>query len=145
LVETSEEMYIWELEKALGALLVDTISTRMQPDTIRRQHHHEIIRRFFRFAEAQSIGPINMQVVSASMGVSGRTLRSACQEMLGVSPTQYLLLRRMRMVRRALQQGDPKTTRVTEIATMFGFWELGRFSVRYRQIFGESPSATLRH
>ena len=33
---------------------------------------------------------------------------------------------------------------VTEIATGFGFVELGRFSVEYRKIFGERPSETLR-
>jgi AraC family ethanolamine operon transcriptional activator len=33
---------------------------------------------------------------------------------------------------------------VTDIPTEFGFWELGRFAVNFRQIFGESPSATLR-
>ena len=34
-------------------------------------------------------------------------------------------------------------TKVTEIATCFGFAELGRFSVEYRKAFGESPSQTL--
>jgi transcriptional regulator GlxA family with amidase domain len=32
---------------------------------------------------------------------------------------------------------------VTQIATDHGFWELGRFSVNYRAIFGEVPSETL--
>jgi transcriptional regulator GlxA family with amidase domain len=34
---------------------------------------------------------------------------------------------------------------VTDIATRFGFWQLGRFSVEYQALFGESPSTTLRY
>jgi transcriptional regulator GlxA family with amidase domain len=39
---------------------------------------------------------------------------------------------------------DGQVVTVTEIATGFGFVELGRFSVEYRKMFGESPSKTLQ-
>jgi len=61
-----------------------------------------------------------------------------------MGPTRYLWLRRVHLARRALGRADPATATVTEIATNYGFWELGRFSVAYRSLFGESPSSRLR-
>jgi AraC-like DNA-binding protein len=61
-----------------------------------------------------------------------------------MGPIRYLTLRRMHLVRRALLHSEPSTATVTQILTDHGFWELGRFSVAYRMLFGESPSETLR-
>jgi AraC family ethanolamine operon transcriptional activator len=50
----------------------------------------------------------------------------------------------MQAARRMLQNADPEVTCVTDIATEHGFCELGRFAVKYRHLFGETPSATLK-
>jgi AraC-like DNA-binding protein len=80
----------------------------------------------------------------AKIGASDRTLRLHCMQHLGISPHRYLWLRRMNLARFALTSADPETRTVTDIATNYGFGELGRFAMAYRRLFGESPSATLR-
>jgi AraC-like DNA-binding protein len=133
------------VEQALIQAMLECIGAEhVNAGTTAIQHHRLVARRFHELAAAYPLGPLHLPEISRSIGVSGRTLRLACQEQFGVSPTQYLLLRRMRSARRALRQADPELTRVTDVATDLGFWELGRFSVKYREIFGESPSTTLR-
>jgi AraC-like DNA-binding protein len=61
-----------------------------------------------------------------------------------MGPIRFLTLRRMHLVRRALLQADPSKSTVTRVAADLGFWELGRISVSYRALFGESPSETFR-
>jgi AraC-like DNA-binding protein len=95
------------------------------------------------FVAANHDRPVYLMEICAATGVSGRTLRICCQENLGVGPVRYLWLRRMHLARRALIRADPKAVTITEVASDYGFGELGRFSVQYRALFGESPSASL--
>ncbi len=78
------------------------------------------------------------------LGVSLRTLQRVFHESLGIGPTRYLAVRRLASARSALLAADPDETTVTAVALDHGFWELGRFAGYYRQMFGESPSETLR-
>ena len=102
-----------------------------------------IVARFEKFLEANFDRPLYVAEICAGIGVPERTLRVSCEEHLGMGPIRYLTLRRMHLARRALLSADPSNSNVTRIATDLGFWELGRFSVAYRLLFGESPSQTL--
>jgi AraC-like DNA-binding protein len=108
------------------------------------RRHDAIVARFEEFLEAHPDTPLYLTEICAAIAVSERTLRVACEEHLGMGPIRYLSLRRMHLVRRALLEADCSMATVTRLATDHGFWELGRFAVAYRKLFGESPSESLR-
>jgi len=70
-------------------------------------------------------------------------MREAFAGVLGVSPSRYLRLRRLVLVRAALRSPGRSWPTVREAALAHGFWHLGRFSRSYRDAFGEPPSRTL--
>jgi AraC-like DNA-binding protein len=109
-----------------------------------RQHHADIMVRFEDALTAHHGSRLNIPALCSAVGVPERTLRVCCTEFLGMSPTRYLLLRRLNMARSALRRADPTTASVAEIARSHQFSEPGRFAVIYRTIFGEMPSSTLR-
>ena len=108
------------------------------------RQHAKVMRRFEQVLEEDPGKPLYMTEICTAVGASYASLRACCQEHLGMSPKRYLWLRRMHLARQALDNADPETQTVTECATACGFWELGRFSVAYRSLFGEAPSVTLR-
>ena len=76
--------------------------------------------------------------------ISERTLRSAFISYYGVSPGRYLQLRLINIIHQDLVKADPEADSVTRILLRRGVWEFGRFATRYRRLYGEVPSATLR-
>ena len=82
--------------------------------------------------------------LSSIAGVSERTLRNAFHDVYGISPKQYFQRRGLEAARRGLTLARGARGVVTTVATECGFFELGRFSVAYRQRFGERPSDTAR-
>ena len=138
-----------EVARAIEEALVEAMIlclTEGHSDDVRNVHRHRatVMRRLEEVLTSTPDRPLYMPQLCATVGASYTTLRDCCQEYLGMSPKRYLWLRRIHLVRRALRLADAEKTTVTEIATDYGFWELGRFAVAYRSLFGEAPSATLR-
>jgi AraC-like DNA-binding protein len=133
------------LEQEMIEAVVDCLATgARRADTAASRRHKLVMKRFRDMMEAHRDDGLHIFEVCTELRVSERTLRDCCQEFLGMSPHRYLWLRRMHLARRALQRPDQSSAAVTKVATDNGFWELGRFSVGYRQLFGESPSTTLQ-
>ena len=130
-----------EMVQALADSLIEPCTEK---NTVARSQHATIMRRFRRVLEENVGQPLYLPEVCSAIGTSGRTLRLCCHENFGMGPKRYLHLRRLHLARRALQDLTSRDRSVTNIATQFGFWELGRFSIDYKSLFGESPSATLR-
>jgi AraC-like DNA-binding protein len=105
---------------------------------------HVAVNRALRAIEASTEPMIAMSELVQLTQVSERSLRAAFRKYLGMPPTRYMQLRTLNRARRRLTASRPKKTTVAEVAADLGVWDLGRFAARYRRLFGELPSATLR-
>ena len=138
-----------EVARAIEAALVEAMilcMTEGHSDHVRNVHRHRmtVMRRLEEVLTSTPDKPLYMPQICATVGASYTALRDCCHEYLGMSPKRYLWLRRMHLARRDLRRADAEKTTVTAIAADYGFWELGRFAVAYRSLFGEAPSVALR-
>jgi AraC family ethanolamine operon transcriptional activator len=103
-----------------------------------------IVERAEQLLRNRAAEPLPIAHLSAMVGVSERGLRNAFRAVRGMSPKQCLTHLRLNEVHRALCDSRGHVMTVTDVATKHGFFELGRFAGRYKAVFGETPSTTLR-
>jgi len=132
------------LEQGLILAVVTCLGARARDDGAAGRNHTRIMVRFEEVLAEHPNRQLPLPELCGLIGSTEGTLRSCCAEFLGISPSRYMLLRRLKRVQVALRDADPATARVAEIAGGCGFTELGRFAGAYRTAFGESPSTTLR-
>jgi AraC-like DNA-binding protein len=133
------------LEQSLIESLADCFSRGdCSEDRSTQRRHHRIMRQFHAILQNDPERPIYILELAQMIGVSLRSLSACCQEYLGMGPKRYLRLRRMHLARQALRKAAPNAITVTDVATQFGFWQLGRFAGEYKSLFGETPSCTLK-
>jgi AraC family ethanolamine operon transcriptional activator len=85
---------------------------------------------------------VDLTELSQAAGVSKRTLQAIFQEQLGLSPHQFIIIRRLHAIHAALRVAIPGDT-VSGICARFGVWDFGRFAHAYHMRFGSTPSAVL--
>ncbi|MBO4271265.1 AraC family transcriptional regulator [Microbispora triticiradicis] len=102
------------------------------------------VKRAVRLIEEHAGEPLTVEDIAEAVGVSARALQEGFRRHLDKTPMGYLRDVRLDRARTELTVTDPVAATVTDVAYRWGFTHLGRFSLAYRQRFGESPSETLR-
>lgn len=93
------------------------------------------------WVDAHVCDPIGIEDLARAAGVSVRAVQTAFRRHRRCTPMQMVVRRRLEAAHKMLCGAEPET-RVTDVATQFGFFNFGRFSRRHREIFGETPSQT---
>ena len=101
-----------------------------------------IVARARDFIEESFAERIDIDDIARATGASRRSLHRAFADILEDTPIRYLNRRRLHNVRRILLADGGLS--VTQAGSLSGLSELGRLSVNYRALFGESPSETRR-
>jgi AraC-like DNA-binding protein len=124
----------------LMCLMRATPRTRRVDSAVGRS---QIVQRVEEFCRRHPGEPPSIAQLSSVAGVSERSLRNAFYDVYTTSPKRYLKLLQLHQVRRALRAVCGEDGTVTNVATLHGFYELGRFAGEYKALFGEAPSQTL--
>jgi AraC-like DNA-binding protein len=138
-----------EVARAIEQGLIQTLvacltGTSMRADGAIKRRHARIMMRFEEVLAEHLSEPLNTTELCERIAVTERTLRSCCAEFLGMSPTRYVLLRRLRRARVVLRDAAPDGVSLLELVRGFGFAEMGRFEAAYRAAFSEAPLTTLQ-
>ena len=134
----------WVIEESLA--IVSTCLSADEPALmIRKKSRHDIFQDAIRLIDDQLSESLSTRKLAAELNSSPRVVQYAFKENLGVTPLQYILTRKLHAARTTIINGFPSgRTNVSEIAALYNMSHFGRFSMQYKRLFGESPSATVK-
>jgi AraC-like DNA-binding protein len=104
-----------------------------------------VVRHAIELMHDQPQTPWDTAELARTTGVSARALQKAFQRCGHPPPMTYLRRLRLHKARAELTAHSLNPLTVTTVASRWGFLHLSRFAEQYRELFGESPSETLRN
>ncbi len=138
----------------LSLSIMDRILLTLDSQSLTDSHRDLVARRRARSQVTQAIDYINSLLedetcpsivdICAEINISQRNLQYSFKKILGFTPNAYLFHLRLNRVQSQLKNPKNTDVTVTQVATHWHFWHLGRFANDYLQLFGELPSSTLR-
>ncbi len=126
-------------DRLSGVLDTDILANRAREDAETRRA--DIVAAATSYLDANLTTATSIERMAADIGVSSRLLAYAFQDAIGLSPYQFVLLKRLHNARDAIRRSnDP----IREIAVRMGFTKPSRFRRQYCRLFGELPGETRR-
>lgn len=126
--------------RMIGIAQIENSDRQGRPKISRDQ----IVRNCMDTLDDRGIGPVSLSDLTSAANVSERTLRTVFREYFGVGPTRFLIIRQLNLVHAALKKADHEHQSVGQILMDHGEYAFSRFASRYKRMFGELPSETLR-
>jgi AraC family transcriptional regulator, ethanolamine operon transcriptional activator len=139
-LSNQESSRAWE-QRVLDALLADVTAPELGVSPAVR---HRAARQAEAFLREHRDRRVTVAELCLATGVPKRTLMLGFHNLFGIPPLAYHRRTRLGEARRDLVHSWPGETSVTTVALRWGFDHFGRFSINYREMFGESPITTLR-
>ncbi len=97
------------------------------------------------YIQATPHDKISLNAFCAENNINKRTLQRAFLEHYGITAKSYAKAHRLNHAFKILSASDADATRISDIASSFGFWHMSQFATDYRRHFGELPSETLKN
>jgi AraC-like DNA-binding protein len=133
---TTEQMFRTILVALLELLPHHYASSLAVPESPALPRH---LKRAIDFMSAHIAEPLDIEDIAKEAGVSIRALQGAFQQFKGTTPRKFLQELRLEGVRRDIMAAKDRLM-ISDIAKKWGFTHMGRFSLLYRDAFGEMPS-----
>jgi AraC-like DNA-binding protein len=102
------------------------------------------LRRAEAFIDDHAHTDISVSDIARAVHVTPRTLQYTFRKHRDCTPMVYVRRVRLHHAHLDLLAGNRETTTVGYIAAKWGFVNIGRFALYYRQTYGQSPHVTLR-
>lgn len=141
------EQALIDLEEALYTYIANLFSEICEQDTNYKTYFNKrlaVVNRAMAFVDGSSAIHITVPSILQHAFCSLRSLEYAFQDILGMSPKRYLILRRMTLIKAELLLNPEQ--KIKDIAGKYGIVNFGRFAQDFYQIFGQYPKGvTLQH
>ncbi len=132
-----------DLLEALVLWIGDTMTQKKSVFSNCSRNRKAVAKKVQEYLEENYASHVSIEELCQQVGAGARTIQRSFRDYFSVTTGDYLNMLRMNACRHNLLVADRGESTVAGIALESGFSHLGRFSVGYKEQFGEGPRETL--